>query len=123
MFYSVAQAENLCDSDPSLIFSLIKEDDMEVVSRIISKENYDFNIIDSDGNNVLMFLLKVTFFNAWQPLNAYVPIVLTVSGITTEVIFSQKSIESEPITVTGFPLYVLGITRPPVTLSSQATTE
>lgn len=31
---------------------------MEVVNKILSKENYDFNIVDSDGNNVLMFLLK-----------------------------------------------------------------
>ena len=31
---------------------------MEVVNKIISKENYDFNIVDSDGNNVIMFLLK-----------------------------------------------------------------
>jgi len=58
MFYSVMQAENLCDSDPSLIFSLIMESDMEVVNKILSKENYDFNIVDKDGNNVLMFLLK-----------------------------------------------------------------
>ena len=31
---------------------------MEVVNKIISKENYDFNVVDSDGNNVIMFLLK-----------------------------------------------------------------
>lgn len=58
MFYSIMQAENLCDSDPSLIFSLIKENDMEVVNKIISKEGFDFNIKDQDGNNVVMFLLK-----------------------------------------------------------------
>ena len=58
MFYSIMQAESLCDADPSLIFSLINEDDIEVVEKIISKEGFDFNTIDSDGNNVIMYLLK-----------------------------------------------------------------
>ena len=58
MFYSIMQAESLCDSDPSLIFSLIKENDMEVVNKIISKENFDFNTEDTEGNNVIMYLLK-----------------------------------------------------------------
>ena len=58
MFYSIMQAESLCDADPSLIFSLIKENDIEVVEKIISKEGFDFNTIDSDGNNVIMYLLK-----------------------------------------------------------------
>lgn len=58
MFYSIQQAESLCDSDPSLIFSLIKENDMDVVNKIISKDGFDFNLKDSDGNNVIMYLLK-----------------------------------------------------------------
>ena len=58
MFYSIMQAENLCDSDPSLIYSLIKENDMEALDKIISKDGYNFNIEDSDGNNILMYLLK-----------------------------------------------------------------
>ena len=58
MFYSIMQAENLCDSDPSLIFSLLKEDDINAVDKIISKEGFDFNITDSFGNNVVMCLLK-----------------------------------------------------------------
>ena len=58
MFYSINQAESLCDADPSLIFSLIKENDIEVVNKIISKEDFDFNIDDSDDNNVIMYLLK-----------------------------------------------------------------
>ena len=31
---------------------------MEVVNKIISKDGYDFNIEDSDGNNLIMYLLK-----------------------------------------------------------------
>lgn len=58
MFYSIMQAESLCDTEPSLIFSLINENDMEVVNKIISKDGYDFNIEDSDGNNLIMYLLK-----------------------------------------------------------------
>ncbi len=58
MFYSIMQAENLCEEDPSLIFSLIKENDMEVVNKIISKEGFNFNTLDEEGNNVIMYLLK-----------------------------------------------------------------
>ena len=58
MFYSVMQAESLCDSDPSLVFSLIKENDVEVLNRIISKTDFDFTICDEDGNNIVMCLLK-----------------------------------------------------------------
>lgn len=58
MFYSVMQAESLCDSDPSLVFSLIKENDVEVLNRIISKDDFDFTICDEDGNNIVMCLLK-----------------------------------------------------------------
>lgn len=58
MFYSITQAESLCDSDPSLIYSLIKENDMEVVSKIINKDGFDFNVEDTEGNNIIMYLLK-----------------------------------------------------------------
>ena len=63
MFYSIKQAENLCLEDPSLIFSLIKEKDIEVVEKIISKEGYDFNIVDTNGNNVVMNLLKNKYYD------------------------------------------------------------
>ena len=53
MFYSVMQAESLCDSDPSLVFSLIKENDVEVL-----QDDFDFTICDEDGNNIVMCLLK-----------------------------------------------------------------
>lgn len=58
MFYSVIQAESACEEEPSLIFSLIKESDTEVIESIINKSDYDFNIVDKNNNNVLMFLLK-----------------------------------------------------------------
>lgn len=58
MFYSVIQAESACEEEPSLIFSLIKESDTEVIESVISKSDYDFNIVDKNNNNVLMALLK-----------------------------------------------------------------
>ena len=63
MFYSITQAESACEEEPSLIFSLIKESDKDVVSKIISKDNYDFNLEDSLGNNVIMALLKNKYYD------------------------------------------------------------
>ena len=63
MFYSIQQAESACEEEPSLIFSLIKECDKDVVSKIISKDNYDFSIVDSFGNNVIMALLKNKYYD------------------------------------------------------------
>ena len=47
-----------CEEEPSLIFSLIKESDTEVIESVINKSDYNFNIVDKNNNNVLMFLLK-----------------------------------------------------------------
>ena len=58
MFYSVIQAESACEEEPSLIFSLIKESDTEVIESVINKSDYNFNIVDKNNNNVLIFLLK-----------------------------------------------------------------
>ncbi|MBQ8472838.1 MAG: hypothetical protein IJ501_04990 [Bacilli bacterium] len=63
MFYSIMQAESLCDSDPSLIFSLINEGDKEVLDKIISKDGFDFNYKDKDGNNIIMYLLKTKHYD------------------------------------------------------------
>ena len=63
MFYSIQQAESACEEEPSLIFSLIKECDKDVVSKIISKDNYDFSIVDSFGTNVIMALLKNKYYD------------------------------------------------------------
>ncbi len=63
MFYSVMQAESLCEDDPSLIFSLIQESDKEVIEKVISKPNFDFNIENQDGNNVIMYLLKYKHYD------------------------------------------------------------
>jgi len=58
MFYSIEQASSMCLDDPLLIFEVIKTNDVEVIEKIISEYNFDFNIVDELGNNVLMCLLK-----------------------------------------------------------------
>ena len=58
MFYDENQAVEACEENPSLIFEAIRENFTEVIEKVISKVNYDFNLSDSDGNNVLMRLLK-----------------------------------------------------------------
>ena len=58
MFYDINQAINACDEDPSLVFLAIKNNYRDVYEKVLEKENFDFNIIDEDGNNVLMRLLK-----------------------------------------------------------------
>jgi len=63
MFYDVEQALSACEEEPSLIFSIIKENYREVIEKVIDKENYDFNLCDSDGNNVLMKLLKSKYYD------------------------------------------------------------
>lgn len=63
MFYDVNQAVNACESDPSLLFEVIKEDHREVIEKVIEKDNYDFNLVDVDSNNVLMRLLKAKHYD------------------------------------------------------------
>lgn len=58
MFYDVIKAIESCDEDPSLIFEAIKMNYREVYEEVISKDGFDFNLCDEDGNNVLMRLLK-----------------------------------------------------------------
>ena len=63
MFYSVSQVESLCDSDPSLIFSLMKEGEWDIVEKILDGGNIDFNIEDDNKNNIVMSLLKYKQYN------------------------------------------------------------
>lgn len=58
MFYDIMQAVESCDEDPSLIFKAIKMNYRDVYEKVIEKENFNFNLLDDDGNNVLMRLLK-----------------------------------------------------------------
>ena len=58
MFYDIEQAIDACDEDPSLVFVAIKNNYRDVYEKVLEKDNFDFNIVDFDGNNILMRLLK-----------------------------------------------------------------
>lgn len=69
MFYDIDQAINSCDEDPSLVFLAIKNNYRDVYEKVLEKDNFDFNLIDEDGNNVLMRLVKNKDFDL---VNKYV---------------------------------------------------
>ena len=69
MFYSIEQAIDSCDSDPSLIFELIKEGDKFVIAKILELGEIDFNLTDNLGNNVIMSLLKHKYY---ELVNLYI---------------------------------------------------
>ena len=58
MFYDVIQAIKACEEEPALLFSAIKEGFRDVYEKVLENESFNLNITDSDGNNVLMRLLK-----------------------------------------------------------------
>ena len=58
MFYDIDKAIDACDEDPSLVFIAIKNNYRDVYEKVIAKNDYNFNLQDEDGNNVLMRLLK-----------------------------------------------------------------
>ena len=58
MFYDIDKAIDACDEEPSLVFEAIKCNYRDVYEKVLEKENFNFNLVDEDGNNILMKLLK-----------------------------------------------------------------
>ena len=58
MFYSETKAIELVSEDPSLVFELIKEGNIDFVDMLLKKKIVDINICDELGNNILVRLLK-----------------------------------------------------------------
>lgn len=58
MFYSETKTIELVSEDPSLVFELIKEDNLEFVDMLLKKKIVDINTCDEFGNNILVRLLK-----------------------------------------------------------------
>ena len=58
MFYDIEKAIEACDEDPSLVFEAIRNNYRDVYEKVIEKENFNFNLLDENNNNVLMRLLK-----------------------------------------------------------------
>ena len=69
MFYDVIQAIEACDEEPSLIFKAIKLNYRDVYEKVLEKDNFNFNLTDEDGNNVLMYLLK---YKDYDLVNKYI---------------------------------------------------
>ena len=47
------------EEDPSVVFDLIKDGQIEIVDRLLKKKVIDINICDEKGNNILVKLLKI----------------------------------------------------------------
>lgn len=58
MFYSETKTIELVSEDPSLVFELIKEDNLEFVDMLLKKKIVDINTCDEFGNSILVRLLK-----------------------------------------------------------------
>lgn len=58
MFYDEQKAITDCDSEPSLVFALLRENHVGVIDKILSRKSFDFNVTDETGNTILMRLLK-----------------------------------------------------------------
>jgi len=63
VFYDELKAINACDEEPSLIFELLKEEHIEVIDKILARKTFDINVVDEQGNNILMRLLKKGYFD------------------------------------------------------------
>ena len=48
MFYDETKTINACDNDPALIFELLKEEHMELLDKIISRKNFDINVLEKN---------------------------------------------------------------------------
>jgi len=58
MFYDIEQAIKACEEDSSLVFVAIKNNYRDVYEKVLENNNFNFNLVDLDGNNILMRLLK-----------------------------------------------------------------
>ena len=59
MFYDVLKDISSCEENKEHLFTAIKMSYREVYEKVLEKENFDFNIVDNNGNNILMCLLKI----------------------------------------------------------------
>ncbi len=58
MFYSEQQVMDVCSEEPSLVFSLIKRNNFEVVEKLLEENKINVNTCDGAGNDVVTRLLK-----------------------------------------------------------------
>ena len=58
MFYDIDKAIEACEDEPSLVFEAIKNNYRDVYEKVLENVDFDFNLTDVNGNNILMRLLK-----------------------------------------------------------------
>ena len=58
MFYDIEKAIQACDENKVLVFTAIKNNYRDVYEKVLAKPEFDFNIVNEEGNNILMCLLK-----------------------------------------------------------------
>ena len=58
MFYDETKTINACDENPALIFDILKEDLVDFVSKIMSRKQFDYNVTDEKGDDIMMKLLR-----------------------------------------------------------------
>ena len=63
MFYDETKTISACDDDPTLVFEAIKLELKELVDKILSRKTFDYNVIDENGNDVMMRLLKKGYYD------------------------------------------------------------
>ena len=56
--YLETKTIDLVEEDPTMVFDLIKEGNIEIVDKLLKKNKVDINICDDKGNNILVRLLK-----------------------------------------------------------------
>ena len=56
--YLETKAIELVEDDPTMVFDLIKEGNIEIVDKLLKKKKVDINICDEKGNSILVRLLK-----------------------------------------------------------------
>ena len=59
MFYSEQQVVDACETEPNLIFNLIKNGEFSIIKRMIEENKINVNVCDSVGNDIVTKLLKV----------------------------------------------------------------
>jgi ankyrin repeat protein len=63
MFYDETKTISACDDDPTLVFEAIKLELKELVDKILSRKTFDYNVVDENGNDVMMRLLKKGYYD------------------------------------------------------------
>ena len=56
MFYSEQQVVDACTEEPSLVFTLIKRCDFNLVEKLLDENRINVNVCDGAGNDVVMRL-------------------------------------------------------------------